>query len=73
MMYADDNYLVFEPGGRYGPFSSHWAACAAMIRVKDPAFRSTGGDRASDLAIEADMRIAEALDQRLPEPGKVEG
>jgi hypothetical protein len=35
-----------------GPFSSHWAACAAMLRLSDPTFQSTGGDREDDLALE---------------------
>jgi hypothetical protein len=50
--HADGNTLVLADGRRVGPFSSHWAACAAMIRMSDPNFKSTGGDRADDLAIE---------------------
>ena len=51
--YADGNYLVIpDQSKRVGPFSSHWAACAAMIRMSDPTFVSAGGDRPDDLAIE---------------------
>ena len=50
--HADGQYLVLEDGRRVGPFSSHWAACAAMIRIYDPTFVSTGGDRQEDIAIE---------------------
>ncbi len=36
-----------------GTFSSHWAACAAMIRLSDPEFKSLrGGDRPEDLEVE---------------------
>jgi len=51
--YADDNYLVLADGSRHGPFSSHWAACAAMIRRTQPGFVSMGGDRLDDLEREA--------------------
>ena len=37
-------------------FSSHWAACAAMIRLTDPTFKSLGGDKPEDLAIERALR-----------------
>lgn len=39
-----------------GRFSSHWAACAALIRLRQPEFKSLGGDRESDLAEEVLMR-----------------
>jgi len=58
--YADGRYLVLPDGSRLGPFSSHWAACAAMVRRSDPTFVSLGGDMPSDLAIEAG-RPTEAL------------
>lgn len=51
-MHADSLYLVLDTGERIGPFSSHWAACAAMIRRSNPEFKSLGGDKESDLAIE---------------------
>lgn len=36
-----------------GTFSSHWAACAALIRISSaPEFESLGGDKRSDLDIE---------------------
>ncbi len=55
--YADSNFLVLEDGRRIGPFSSHWAACAAMIRLSDPGFTSLGGDKPEDLAIEKTIRM----------------
>lgn len=51
--YADDVYLVLPDGRRVGPFTHHWAAVAAMIRLSDPEFRSLGGDKPENLAIEA--------------------
>jgi len=65
---ADGNFLVLDDGRRVGPFSSHWAACAAMIRQSNPAFRSMGGDRADDLALETTM-LRRALDQNGGEHG----
>lgn len=50
--HVDGRTLVLADGRRFGPFSSHWAGCAAMIRLSDPAFRSLGGDKPEDLAIE---------------------
>lgn len=52
MTYVYDCMLILDDGTEIGPFSSHWAGCAAMIRRSDPTFRSTGGDRQEDLAIE---------------------
>lgn len=49
---ADGNFLVLEDGRRIGPFSTHWAACAAMVRLTNPKFVSLGGDKPEDLAIE---------------------
>lgn len=57
---ADDRFLVLDNGQRIGPFSSHWAACAAMIRRSDPSFQSTGGDRPEDLAVETQITAPEA-------------
>ena len=51
-MHVDDRTLVLDDGSRIGPFSSHWAACAAMIRLSEPWFKSLGGDKPADLAIE---------------------
>ena len=51
-MHADGHYLVLDDGRRIGPFSSHWAACAAMIRQRDLSFRSLGGGREDDLLME---------------------
>ncbi len=50
--HVDDRTLVLADGRRFGPFSSHWAGCAAMVRLHDPKFRSIGGDKLEDLAIE---------------------
>lgn len=55
-IYCDDNWLVLDAHRRVGPFSSHWAACAAMIRISQPGFTSIGGDKPEDLKIEANMR-----------------
>lgn len=52
MPYAYCNQLKADDGTVLGEFSSHWAACAAMIRLADPAFRSLGGDKPEDLAKE---------------------
>lgn len=58
--HADGNFLVLNGDQRIGPFSSHWAACAAMIRLHNPSFVSLGGDKADDLAIEARAAIKKA-------------
>jgi hypothetical protein len=50
--YALDRELRDGAGRFLGTFSSHWAACAAMIRLSDPGFRSMGGDKPEDLAVE---------------------
>lgn len=55
--------LVLGDGSRWGPFTSHWAATAALLRLSDPTFQSLGGDRAIDLAIEADIRARPSLPQ----------
>ena len=40
-----------------GQFSSHWAAVAALVRLRDnPGFRSLGGDKEEDLIDEQAMR-----------------
>jgi hypothetical protein len=41
-----------------GTFSCHWAAVAAMIRLRQPEFKSLDGDKADDLAKEPAMRAA---------------
>jgi len=54
-----------------GTFSCHWAAVAAMVRLRQPDFRSTGGDNAEDLAEEQRMRerlAAERVRRLKPEP-----
>ncbi len=56
--YSSGDMLVLDDGSKWGPFTSHWAATAAMIRLSDPTFWSLGGDKAVDLAIEADIRAA---------------
>ena len=52
-MHCYCNKLIDDDGYVLGEFSSHWAACAAMIRLSDPTFQSSGGDKSSDLAVEA--------------------
>lgn len=56
--------LVLSDGSRWGPFTSSWAAVAAMIRLSDPGFVSLGGDKAIDLAIESDIRSLAAQEGR---------
>lgn len=50
--------------GTIATFSSHWQACAALIRLTDPGFRSLGGDPAPDLGEEARMRERLMKEQR---------
>ena len=57
-MNAYDQDLRDDNGTVLGTFSSHWAACAAMIRFYDPLFVSTGGDKPEDLEIERHIRAA---------------
>lgn len=42
-IYAYDNQLRADDGTVLATFSRHWAACAAMIRLHDPAFKSLAG------------------------------
>lgn len=53
---------LFDDSGKMiaSGFSSHWAACAAMIRLSDPTFKSLGGDRPADLEIEKAMALERA-------------
>lgn len=48
-MYTFGNQLMRDDGFVLGTFSSGWAACAAMIRVKDDSFTSLAGDKQEDL------------------------
>jgi len=57
-MRANGNKLEDNEGRCLGTFSCHWAACAAMIRLRDPNFRSLGGDRPEDLAVEATLALS---------------
>lgn len=57
MTYGLGNDLFID-GVKVGTFSSHWAVCAAMLRLSNPNFVSLGGDRAEDLAIEQKIRRA---------------
>jgi hypothetical protein len=50
--YADGLFLQMADGRRIGPFTHHWAAVAALIRLNEPDFRSLGGDAPEDLALE---------------------
>lgn len=74
-MHCDQTRLVDDDGNTLGEFSSHWAACAAMIRLSDPSFKSTGGDKEADLAIEAIIAgkiIPRPLDNGATTAGAVE-
>jgi hypothetical protein len=51
-MYAYCSSLYADDGTFLATFSSHWAACAAMIRRSDPSFRSLGGDKEEDIMVE---------------------
>lgn len=42
MTHANGNKLVADDGSLIADFPSHWAACAAMIQISDPNFRSLG-------------------------------
>ncbi len=41
-MRANGNNLEMDSGAVIATFPSHWGACAAMIQVSDPSFRSLG-------------------------------
>lgn len=56
MSCALGNMLILDDGSEWGPFTSHWAATAALIRLDDPDFVSLGGDEAIDLQIERDIK-----------------
>lgn len=56
MTYAYCNELRADDGTVLATFKTHWQAVAAMIRLSNPAFVSTGGDAPDALAIEAEMR-----------------
>ena len=49
---AQDHFVICPDGQEVGPFSSHWAAVAAMIRISNPDFISLGGDKPGDIALE---------------------
>lgn len=55
-VYVYDNHLMSSEGAIMATFSSHWAACAAMIRLHTPDFKSLGTDKPEDLAIEKALR-----------------
>lgn len=42
MTYARGNQLVADDGTVIADFPNHWAACAAMIQISNPEFRSLG-------------------------------
>lgn len=54
-MYVYHKQLLQDDGTVLGTFSSHWAATAAMIRLSKPDFKSLGGDKPEDLAVEATL------------------
>lgn len=41
-MRANGNRLEHDDGRLVAEFPSHWGACAAMVQIKDPSFRSLG-------------------------------
>lgn len=41
-----------------GEFSCHWAAVAALVRLHQPDFKSLGGDKAEDIALEVGLTDA---------------
>lgn len=45
MTHACGNQLISDDGRMIAEFPSHWGACAAMIQIKDPSFRSLGPPR----------------------------
>jgi hypothetical protein len=50
-------------------FSCHWAAVAALVRLHQPDFKSTGGDKPEDLAAEVGLREALAVAKARGVPG----
>jgi hypothetical protein len=56
-MYVYCSSLYHDDGTLLATFSSHWGACAAMIRQSNPSFRSLGGDLEEDLAVERTIQI----------------
>lgn len=56
MACALGHMLILDDGTEWGPFTSHWAATAALLRLDDPEFVSLAGDKAIDLQIERDIR-----------------
>jgi len=58
MTYVYRNELRADDGSVLGTFSDHWPAVAAMIRLHNPSFVSTGGDKPEDLAIERQIARA---------------
>lgn len=56
-MYAFDKKVMSDDNKTLGIFTSSWAACAAMIRVKQPDFKSLGGDSVADLREEQAMKL----------------
>jgi hypothetical protein len=65
MSYADGNNLCDDDGTVLGTFKSHWQACAAMIRLSDPDFKSLGGDSPDALVIEAEIKKSLAGKERV--------
>jgi hypothetical protein len=63
MAYAHGTNLCDDDGRTLAQFATHWEACAALIRLSDPAFRSLGGDRPEALEIERGI-----ADRRQKEP-----
>jgi hypothetical protein len=56
MTYVFDKSLCDDDGAVLCTFKSHWQACAAMIRLSDPDFKSLGGDPPDARVLEAEIK-----------------
>ena len=52
--------VLYVEGKAVGEFSSHWAACTAMLRLSNPDFESLGGDKPEDLEVERQIQEHQA-------------
>jgi hypothetical protein len=56
MTHVFGNDVIDDSGQSIGSFKSHWQAVAAMIRISNPQFESTGGDSPETIGAENEMR-----------------
>ncbi|WP_020474506.1 hypothetical protein [Zavarzinella formosa] len=56
MTHVFSSNLIGDQGEILGTFKTHWQAVAAMIRLSNPNFRSTGGDKPEARHTEDEMR-----------------